>query len=76
MTGTVKVRSGKIVIVNPTLTGTAGRIISVDRIATDAERAINDFLKHNNLRPTAVTLSDDTLYDFDHTGQLRRGGVS
>jgi len=61
MTGTVRVRSGKIVIVNPTLTGTAGRIISVDRIATDAERAINDFLKRNNLRPTAVTLADDTL---------------
>jgi hypothetical protein len=61
LTGTVKVRSGKIVIVDPTLTGTAGRIVSVDRIATDAERAINDYLKRNNLKPTAVTLSDDIL---------------
>jgi len=61
VTGTVKVRGGKVVIVNPTLTGTAGRIIAVDRIAADAERAINDYLKRNNLKPTAVTLSDDTL---------------
>jgi hypothetical protein len=49
------------VIVNPSLSGTAGRIVSVDRVAADAERAINDYLKRNNLKPTAVTLSDDTL---------------
>jgi hypothetical protein len=61
VTGSVKVRSGKFVIVNPTLTGTAGRIISVDRIAADAERAINDYLKRNHLKPTAVTLTDNTL---------------
>ena len=61
LTGTVTVRSGKIVIVNPSLSGTAGRIVSVDRVAADAERAINDYLKRNNLKPTAVTLSDDTL---------------
>src|SRR6476620_4431337 len=61
LTGTVKVRNGRIVIVNPVLTGSAGRIVSVDRIAADAERAINDYLKRNNLKPTAVTLADDTL---------------
>jgi hypothetical protein len=61
LTGTVKVRNGRIVIVNPVLTGSAGRVVSVDRIAADAERAINDYLKRNNLKPTAVTLADDTL---------------
>ena len=61
VTGTAKIRSGKIVIVNPALTGTASRFVSVDRIAADAEHAINDYLKRNNLKPTAVTFSDDTL---------------
>jgi hypothetical protein len=61
LTGTVKVRNGRITIVNPHLNGSVGRMISVDRIAADAERAINDLLRQNNLRPTAVTLSDDTL---------------
>jgi hypothetical protein len=61
LTGSVKVQKGKIVIVDPKLTGAVGRMIEVDRIAHEAEQAINDLLARNNLRATAVTLSDDTM---------------
>jgi hypothetical protein len=61
LTGSVKVQKGKIVIIDPKLTGAVGRMIDVDRIARDAAQAINDLLARNNLRATAVTLSDDTM---------------
>jgi len=61
LTGSVEVQKGRIVIVDPKLTGAVGRMIDVDHIAQDAEQAINDLLARNNLRATAVTLSDDTM---------------
>ena len=61
LTGSVQVQNGRIVIVDPHLNGAVGRMIAVDHIARDAERAINDLLARNNLRATAVTLSDDTM---------------
>lgn len=61
LTGSVKAQNGKVVVVDPQLRGAAGRMIDIDRIAQDAEQAINDLLARNNLRATAVTLSDDTV---------------
>ena len=61
LTGTVAVRSGKVVIADPQMNRVADQLIDVDAIARRAEEAINDLLKRNNLRPTAVTLTNNTL---------------
>jgi hypothetical protein len=61
LTGQVAMENDRVVIRNPELDGPADRVIDVDNIADDAEDAINDLLTRNNLRPTAVATSDDTL---------------
>jgi hypothetical protein len=61
LNGSVDVRNGKLVIINPSLSGAADRLIDVDNIARDAADAINELLARNNLKPTAVSLSDDRL---------------
>jgi hypothetical protein len=61
VTGSVKVRNGRIVITNPKLDGVADQVIDVDRVARNAELAIHAYLVRNNLRPTAVKLDNDTL---------------
>lgn len=61
LTGDLKVRNGRIVIVDPKLDGVADRLLEVDDIALETEAALNDLLVRNNLRPIAITLADDTI---------------
>lgn len=61
LSGSLEVRNGKIVIVDPALSGVADRMIDVDNVARDASDAINEVLERNNLKPTAVTFTDDSL---------------
>ena len=61
MTGSVKVRNGRIAITNPKLDGVADQVIDVERVARNAELAIHAYLLRNNLRPTAVDLATDSL---------------
>jgi hypothetical protein len=61
LTGSVEVVDDRIVIADPSVNGIADRMINVDSIAESGAEAINDLLARNHLKPTAVTLADDTL---------------
>lgn len=61
LTGTVKVVKNRVVIADPAVSGLADRMVNVDSIAQSAADAINDVLARNNLKPTAITLTNNTL---------------
>lgn len=61
LTGSVELVDDRIVIADPSVNGIADRMIDVDSIAANGEDAINDLLARNNLKPIAVTTTDDTL---------------
>ncbi len=61
LTGTLDVEDGRVIVVNPQLSGVANRLVNIDDITPRVEDAVNDVLARNNVVPTEIVLADDTL---------------
>ena len=64
LTGTLDVRNGKLIIVNPKLSGVTEQMVDIDQVATEAERSLNRLLSRNNLKATDITFADNTMTIF------------
>jgi len=61
LTGTLAVEEGRIVLVDPTLTGPASQLIDPTEVVAATEEAIADMFARLDARPVSVKTSDDTL---------------
>jgi hypothetical protein len=61
LTGALDARNGRLVIVNPKLSGVTDQLVDVDQVAREAERSLNRLFARNNLKPTDVTFADNTM---------------
>jgi hypothetical protein len=59
--GGLNLRNGRIVVVEPSLSGPAGRIVDIDEIADVFERELAELLSRSGLRPTAISVGDDAI---------------
>jgi predicted RNA-binding Zn-ribbon protein involved in translation (DUF1610 family) len=55
------VEDGRLVVVDPSLSGPAGRIIDADAIGAVFEREVAELLRRSDLRPTNVRLRDGSI---------------
>jgi hypothetical protein len=55
------VEDGRLVVVDPSLNGPAGRIIDADAIGAVFEREVAELLRRSDLRPTDVRLRDGSI---------------
>jgi hypothetical protein len=59
--GGVAVKQGRIVVVDPELSGAAGQLLDAQDVAEIVETQLAALLERSNVRPTAVRLRDGTL---------------
>jgi hypothetical protein len=55
------VENGRLTVVDPSLSGPAGRIIDADEIGAVFERDVAELLRRSNLQPTSVRLREDSI---------------
>jgi hypothetical protein len=61
LTGTLDVEDGRLVVVDPELSGVARRLVDLDDITPQIEQAVNDVFLRNGVEVTGVELADDTI---------------
>jgi hypothetical protein len=59
--GGLTVEDGRIVVVDPSLDGPAGRIVNADDISSAFETEVAELLSRSNLKPTAVKLRNGSI---------------
>lgn len=59
--GQLAAQQGKLVVVNPTVSGPAGQVLSADDLSTVVENQLNALLDRSGLRATGVQLRDGAL---------------
>ncbi len=61
ITGDLGASGGKLVILDPEISGLAGRLIDVDAIATDIEKQVNDWLAAQGLKVQSIESTSDQI---------------
>jgi len=61
ISGDLAMAGGQVKIVDPTLTGMAGRMLDIDAIALDLQDQFNAWLTANNLRVVSIATIDDAI---------------
>lgn len=61
LTGTLDIAGGRVVVVEPAVSGPARRLIDADELARIFERELAALLQRLDLQPTSISLSDGTL---------------
>jgi hypothetical protein len=59
--GSLDVQNGRIVVVDPSLSSAAGRIVDADDISAIFEDEVAELLARSNIRPTDVSLRDGSV---------------
>ncbi|MCC6790681.1 MAG: hypothetical protein IT336_03295 [Thermomicrobiales bacterium] len=59
--GGLIVDDGRLTVVDPTMSGTGGRLIDADELSDVFEREVAELLRRENLRPTGVRLRDGSI---------------
>jgi hypothetical protein len=55
------IESGKVVAVNPTLSGAAGRFVEIDDITAMFEAETGELLRRSGVEPVGITISDGSI---------------